>query len=231
MKILGMIGGIGPESTIDYYRSLLAAYAERDPDGSSPHLIINSIDFKHVVRLVTANELGRLAEYLVSEIKRLAASGSDFAIIAANTPHIVFEQVQEKSPLPLISIVAAACEAAKALGLRRLGLLGTRFTMQGHFYSDVFSREAIELVTPSKEDQTYVHTKYMDELVNGIFLPETHAGLLDIVGKLREEHQVDGVILAGTELPLILREPSYADIPFLDTTQIHARAAITELFA
>src|SRR5438309_2143162 len=128
MKILGMIGGIGPESTIDYYRSLLAAYAERDPDGSSPHLIINSIDFKHVVRLVTSNELGRLAEYLVGEIKRLAASGSDFAIIAANTPHIVFEQVKKKSTLPLISIVSEACEAAIALVLRRLALLGTRFT-------------------------------------------------------------------------------------------------------
>jgi aspartate racemase len=229
MKRLGIIGGIGPESTIDYYRSILTVYAERNGDASAPHLIINSIDFDKVVRLVTANELDELAGYFVTEVRRLAASGVDLALIAANTPHIVFDQIQQESPIPLISIVRATCDAAKALGLKRLTLLGTRFTMQGHFYSDVFSRESMQLVVPEKEDQTYIHAKYMNELVKGILLPETHAGLLEIIDRLRVEQDMDAVILAGTELPLILREPSHDGIPFLDTTQIHVRAAIIEM--
>src|SRR5258708_21290740 len=133
MKRLGIIGGIGPESIIDYYRSILTAYAERNGNASSPQLIINSIDFEKVVALVTANNVDALTAYCVIEVQRLAASGADFGLIAANTPHIVFDEVQRKSPIPLISIVRATCNAAKALNLNSLALLGTRFTMQGHF--------------------------------------------------------------------------------------------------
>jgi aspartate racemase len=229
MKRLGIIGGIGPESTIDYYRSILTVYAERNGDASAPHLIINSIDFEKVVKLVTANELDALTAYFLAEVQRLAASGADFGLIAANTPHIVFDEIQQQSPLPLISIVRATCDAAKALGLKKLALLGTRFTMQGHFYSDVFSRESMQLVVPGKEDQTYIHAKYMNELVKGILLPETHAGLLAVIDKLHSEQGMDAVILAGTELPLILRESSYHGLPLLDTTQIHVRATIMEM--
>ncbi len=229
MKTLGIIGGIGPESTVDYYRLIIAAYRKQRQDGSYPAIIINSIDLNKVRDLVTANALADLTEYLVAEVQRLARAGADFGLLAANTPHIVFDDLRRQSPIPLISIVEATCEAAKALALRRLGLLGTRFTMQGRFFPDVFAREGITLVVPAPDEQDYVHDKYMGELVNGIFLPETREGLLEIIGRLRKREHIEGVILGGTELPLILRDVSGQDIPFLDTTQIHVRAAIAQM--
>ena len=206
MKTLGIIGGIGPESTVDYYRLIVAAYREQKQDGSYPAIIINSIDLNKLRDLVTANALAALSEYLVAELQRLARAGADFGLLAANTPHIVFDDIRRQSPIPLLSIVEATCEAAKALGLKRLGLLGTRFTMQGRFYPDVFSAAAITLAVPTEDEQAYVHDKYMGELVNGIFLPETRERLLEIVDRLRGREGIVGVILGGTELPLILRD-------------------------
>ncbi len=228
MKTLGIIGGLGPEATMDYYRLIIAAYREQKRDGSYPAIIINSIDLNKVRDLVTANALADLTEHLVVEVQRLARAGADFGLLAANTPHIVFDDLRRQSPIPLLSIVEATCEAAKALGLKRLGLLGTRFTMQGQFFPDVFSRAAMTLVVPTEDEQTYLHTKYMDELVNGIFLAETRERLLRIIDRLKEREDIDGVILGGTELPLLLRDAS-RDIPFLDTTQIHVRAAVAQM--
>jgi aspartate racemase len=229
MKTLGMIGGVGPESTIDYYKLIISEYRERKRDGSYPPIIINSIDLNKARDLVTANALAELTGFLAVEVQRLARAGADFGLIAANTPHIVFDDIRWQSPIPLISIVEATCEAAKALGLKRLGLLGTRFTMQGRFFLDVFARADIALVVPTPDEQDYVHDKYMGELVNGIFLPETRTRLLEIVDCLRQRERIDGVILGGTELPLLLRDAPPQSIPFLDTTQIHVRAAVAEM--
>jgi aspartate racemase len=172
-----------------------------------------------------------MADYLLEEIGKLARAGANFGLISANTPHIVFDEVASKSPIPLISIVEATCTAAKALKLRRLALFGTRFTMQGTFYPKVFSREGIELVVPDATDQDYLHDKYLNELVPGKFLPETRARLLAIVDRMKANSDIDGVILAGTELPLILRDAEHNGIPFLNTTKIHCQAAVEEMFS
>ena len=110
----GIIGGIGPESTIDYYRLIVAAYREQRPDGSYPAIIINSIDLNKIRDLVTANALADLTEYLVAEVQRLARAGADFGLLAANTPHIVFDDIRQQSPIPLLSIVEATCDAAQS---------------------------------------------------------------------------------------------------------------------
>ena len=231
MKTAGIIGGIGPESTIDYYRSTIAAYREQKGDGSYPSIIINSIDLKKVVDLIEANELAQVTEYLVEEIKKLARAGADCGLLSANTPHIVFDEIRRQSPIPLISIVEATCREAKALGLKRLGLFGTRFTMQGRFYPDVFSSEGITLAVPQPEEQTYIHDKYMNELIKGVFLPETRERLWAFVDRMRERDAIQGLILGGTELPLILREGTASGIPLLDTTQIHVKALVAELLS
>src|SRR5205823_8582425 len=176
MKSLVIIGGVGPESTIEYYRNIIALYREWQRDGSYPEFIINSVDLKKGLDFMTANNLAGMADYLVEEIGKLARAGATFGLISANTPHIVFEEVASKSAIPLISIVEATCAAAKARKLKRLALFGTRYTMQGTFYPKVFSREGIELLMPDPEDQTYIHDKYLNELVPGNFLPETRAG-------------------------------------------------------
>jgi aspartate racemase len=229
MKTLGIIGGIGPESTIEYYRRIHALYRQRIPDGSAPSIIINSIDNKKLLDLVGANELGELIEYLTAEVEKLARAGATFALLAANTPHLIFDSVAQQASIPLLSIVVATCEAAKLRGLTRLGLLGTRFTMQSSFYRDALSEKQIELVVPGEEEQTWIHEKYMQELLKGIILPETRAQLLAIIKTLKERSQIDGVILGGTELSLILRDESVFGVQVLDTTQIHVEAAVAQL--
>jgi aspartate racemase len=231
MKTIGIIGGLGPESTVEYYQNIIALYRERQRDGSYPEFIINSVDLKKGLDFMTANNLGGMADYLLEEIGKLAQAGANFGLISANTPHIIFDEVASKSPIPLISIVEATCESAKARGLKKLALFGTRFTMQGTFYPKVFSREGIELVVPDATDQDYLHDKYLNELVPGKFLPETRAGLLAIIDRIKANSDIDGVILAGTELPLILRDADHHGIPFLNTTKIHCQAAVAEMFS
>jgi aspartate racemase len=231
MKTVGIIGGIGPESTIEYYRLIIAAYRERQTDGSYPSIIINSINLTILLGLIMANELDKATDHLVNEVQKLARAGADFGVIAAGTPHIVFDEVRKRSAIPLISIVEAAGEAAVRLKLKKLALFGTRFTMQGRFYPDAFAKAGITLVAPEANEQTYIHDKYMNDLVNGIILPETREHLLAILDKLKERDGVEGLILGGTELSLILRDTDHNGMPILDTTRIHAERIVAELFS
>jgi aspartate racemase len=231
MKTLGIIGGLGPESTVDYYQKIIALYLERTGGGRYPEFIINSINLRKGLDFMDADDLPGMADYLLEGIGKLARAGADFGLISANTPHIVFDQLEPRSPIPLISIVEATCASAKARNLKRLGLFGTRYTMRGAFYAKVFSREGIELLIPEPNDQDYIHEKYMNELIPGKFLPETRAGLLAIVDRLKAKSDIDGVILAGTELPLILRDADHNGVPFLDTTKIHVEAAVDEMLS
>src|SRR5215471_5566894 len=153
MKTIGLIGGIAPESTIDYYRRLLAAHRERQPDGSQPAILINSIDLKKMLGLISANQLADVTDYLVAETSRLYLAGAQVGALASNTPHIVFDEVASRSLVPLVSIVTATCAEAKRLELRKPGLFGTRFTMQGRFYPQEFSRKAIALALPTPQEQ------------------------------------------------------------------------------
>jgi aspartate racemase len=231
VKTLGVIGGVGPESTIDYYKNIIALYRERRPDSSYPQFVINSIDLQKGINFLEANDLPGMTGFLLEEIEKLPKAGAQFGIIAANTPHIVFDEVRAKSPIPFISIVEEACEYAKARNLKRLALFGTRYTMQADFYQKVFRRAGIELILPDPKEQDYIHEKYFAELVPGNFLPETRVGLFAIVDRMKSEAEIDGVVLAGTELALILRGESHNGIALLDTGKIHCHAAVTEMLS
>src|SRR4030042_1333683 len=186
---------------------------------------------KKMLDFIEANELVGLTEYLLGEVQKLARAGADLGLLASNSPHIVFDELSHQSPIPLLSIVEAACEATKKLGLKRVGLLGTRFSMQGRYYPDVFSRAGITVITPGVEEQVYIHDKYMNELVNGVIRSETRERLLAIVGRLKAQEGIEGLILGGTELPLIFRQETYNGIPFLDTTRIHVECAVTQMLS
>jgi aspartate racemase len=231
MKTVGIIGGIGPESTIEYYRSIIAGFRQRKPDGSSPSVLISSLDVNQLLSWMETNQLREVTDYLLGGLQKLVRAGADFGIIAANTPHIVFEDVQRRSPIPLLSIVEATCAESKKRGIGRAGLLGTRFTMQARFYPDVFSREGITVVVPDEDEQAYLHEKYVGELLKNTFLPETRERLLEIIHRMKEQEQIQGVILGGTELPLLLRDDTVSSIPLLDTTQIHVGAVVAELLS
>lgn len=231
MKTLGIIGGLGPESTIDYYQTIIALYRERTGDGSYPQFLINSVDLNKGRNFVIADDREGLTGMIVEEIEKLVRAGAHFGLIAANTPHLVFDEIAARSSIPLISIVEATCAAAKAKKLKKLALFGTKFTMRGDFYPKVFSRDGIDLVQPDLTDQDYIHDKYMNELVEGKFLPETKTGLLAVVDRMTEKANIDAVILAGTELPLILRDHEHNGVPFLNTTMIHCQAAVEKMFS
>ena len=226
-----MIGGVGPESTIDYYGSIIARYRKAKADGSYPQFVINSIDLNKGRSLIEVGNLTGLIQYLVEELEKLARAGAQFGLIAANTPHLVFDELQHVSPIPLISIVDATAKVAKRLGLKRVGLFATTFTIKAGFFAKTFSRYEIEVVNPEPNEQEFIHDKYMNELVEGIFLDDTRDGLLAIVDKMARDHKVDGIVLGGTELPLILRDESHNGIPLLNTTKIHVEAAVAEMLS
>jgi aspartate racemase len=229
MKTVGIIGGIGPESTIEYYRLIIEGYRQRQADDSYPSIVINSVDLNRLLDWLKADQLPSVTDYLVSEIEKLARAGVDFGALASNTPHIVFDQIRERSPIPLISIVESTRDAAQAVGLKRVGLFGTRYTMQGRFYSETFSKAGMTIFAPHEDEQAYIHEKYLGELLNNIFLPETRERLLAIVDRMKERDGIEGLILGGTELPLILRDTEHKGIPFLDTTKIHVERIVAEL--
>jgi aspartate racemase len=231
MRTAGMIGGLGPESTVDYYRSIIGRYRVRKPVGGYPHLIVNSLDVDKGIALVDSGRLGDLADYLATGMESLVRAGADFAFIAANTPHVVFDEVQRRSAIPLLSIVRAASDYAKVLGLKRLGLFGTGFTMRASFYPEEFQRVGAALVRPKEAEQEFIHRKYIDELLNNRFLPETRTQILSIAQRMKDQDGIEALVLAGTELPLLLRDSGTPGIQFLDTTLIHVEAIVNELLS
>jgi aspartate racemase len=231
MGTLGIIGGIAPESTIDYYRRLLAAYRVARAEDPCLHVLINSIDLNRLLALAGGGRLEELTDYLAAEVSALARAGAEVALFASNTPHLVFDAVQQRSAIPLISIVEATCTQAEADGLGRLGLLGTRFTMQARFYPEAFAKRGIAIVPPDPEEQEFIHSRYMGELVGGVFRPETRERVTAIIDTMIRREGLDGVILAGTELPLLIPAKTSLGVPLLDTTGIHVDAAIAHLLA
>jgi len=227
-KTLGLIGGTGPESTIEYYRLLVAKYREQ-ADGNSPPIVINSVNLKNMIEWMTAGELGKVTDYLSDAIDKLRLAGADLAALTANTPHIVFDELQARSELPLLSIVEACCDRVQELDLKTVALFGTRFTMQAPFYPTVFSRSEVKLVLPNEEEQNYIHEIYMSELLRDLFRPETRAKLLAIADAMHARDGIEAVILGGTELPLLLRAEQHNGMPLLDTTRIHVDRLVTEM--
>lgn len=253
VRTLGIVGGIGPESTIEYYRFILegcrARLAGKGPhpnllptgEGTDnpvkpvvfevPHIIIDSIDVNRGIAMLDANDLVGLTNYVSASIERLTRAGAEIALMAANTPHLVFDEVAKRATIPMISIVQATCDHARTLGLKRLGLLGTGFTMRARFYPEAFARAGVELIAPNELEISYIHDKYINELLKNNFLPESRARILDIINRMRNDERIEAVILAGTELPLLLRGAEPEGLPFLDTTLIHVRAAVDAILA
>ncbi len=221
---LGLIGGLGPESTIDYYRRLIDAWKAVTP-GTAPNIVIDSVDVDHALSLVQ-NDRPALAEYLLASVRRLAAAGADVVALTANTPHIVFDEVARVSPVPMISIVETCAAEATRLKLRRPLLLGTRFTMEASFYPEVFARRGMKVMVPDESARQRVHEIYVGELLRGVFRDESRAEIISLANQLRTILLADCVILGGTELPLLLRAPTVASLPALDTTALHVAALV-----
>lgn len=225
MKTIGIIGGIGPESTVDYYRRIIAAFQAYEPGGDNPEIVICSVNLAELMRMLEAGNLKLIADWLVDKVETLARTGVDFAAIASNTPHVVFDEVKSRSSVPLVSIVEETCRKADGLALKRPGLMGTKFTMESDFYQKEFLKRGVSLAIPCAEDRAYIHRKLFSEIELGIVKDSTRRGLLAVVERMLEKDRIDSVILGCTELPLILERDEYG-LPFLNTTAIHVESIV-----
>lgn len=224
MKRIGIIGGLGPEATVDYYQQIINAFKNGNGDLNYPEIIIYSVNMAHFIGLMREKKYEQATVYISEKIEGLKHAGADFAALSANTPHQLFDQLKERSRIPLISIVEATCNEAKSKGLKKAGLFGTDLTMKASFFPDVFRKQNIEVVTPDEEDRKLINYKLFSEIELGIFKDETRELLIGIIEKMVREQHIDSLILGCTELPLILTAETYAGIPILNTTKIHVES-------
>ena len=229
MATIGLVGGLGPESTIDYYRRIIDGWRQKGQTGT-PSIVIDSLDAQRVLRL-SRNDRDGLIDYLSASLGRLAGAGVDFAALTANTPHLVFDDLSSRCRLPLISIVEVCAQEARRRGYSRVGLLGTIFTMDAPFYPSVLARYGVDVVTPQPAEKAWLHEKYVTELLNGVFRDDTRQGVHELVARLRRDERVDGIVLGGTELPLLLTNETVGGVPALDTTRLHVDAIVERLVA
>jgi len=220
-KTIGMIGGIAPASTVDYYQRIISRFQERTGQREYPSIIINSINMTHMVNLISNDQMDELIDFLSEEIFVLEKAGAKIIFMASNTPHIVFESLVQRVKTKMVSIVDSTISYAQTKGYNRLGLFGTISTMEGDFFQDGFEASGMEIITPMPDERKYIHKIYMEELARGRFLPETKSHLLSIAKRMYQEGQIDSLILGGTELPLILKSSDMEDIELLNTTKIH----------
>lgn len=229
MKRAGIIGGLGPESTVDYYQSFIKKYQKKvNSKQKLPELFINSINMYNVFQYISDGDLDGLVDYVGDAAQKLETIGADFVVISANTPHIVFDQVRKKVNIPMISIVEATFDKANELGLKRIGLFGTKFTMENDFFKKPFLASQTEILVPTEAEQQFLHQKIVGELENGIVDPQTKKDFLEIIQNMAEKENLDGLILGCTELPMIIGEAD-TDLALLNTTEIHVDKMIEQL--
>lgn len=226
MRKLGLIGGTGPESTIDYYRLIEQGVRERT--GRLPRLVIESLSVFDVLAFCEAGDYAGLCDYLVDGFGCLAAAGADLGCLTGITPHVVFDEVQARTSIPLVSMLATTCDEAVAHGYETVGLLGTYPTMSQSFVKDALARKGVRAVVPPEDEMRYVGNKIASELELGLVLPKTRDGLCRIARRLVEEQGAQAIVLGCTELPMILGG-EVLEAPVLDVMQIHIEKLISLL--
>ena len=230
MKKVGIIGGTGPESTVDYYKSIISKFQEKIGSKEDlPELFINSINMYKMFNLLMNGQTKELIHYLTDAVQKLESVGADFVVFTGNTPHIVFEQVQEKVQVPMISMVEETYVKAQELNLEKVGLIGTKFTMENDFFKKPFISHNIEIVVPNQSEQEYIHRKIVEELENGIVNNETKRGFLNIIEQMTARDGIQAIILGCTELPMLIKNEDL-NIHSLNTAEIHINKIVDTIF-
>lgn len=225
MKTIGLLGGMSWESSLEYYRILNETVKARLGGFHSADCLMYSVDFDEVEALQHQDKWDELTEMMIDAAQRIEAGGAEILVICTNTMHKMAPEMQAAIQIPLLHIADAAGEAIKAQGLQTVGLLGTKFTMEGDFYRKRLSeRFGLNVLIPEEADRERVHNTIYGELVKGVINPESRRAFQDIIKKL-EAKGAQGVILGCTEIPLLVKQADVA-IPVFDTSCIHAEAAV-----
>ncbi len=224
MKKIGIIGGLSAESTIEYYKILVNEYKKLKGGLSSPLLIIDSLDLEEVKDLVNEDKWDDVVEIITQSARNLEKSNAEVIIIATNTIHKIFDRVQENIETPMINLLVTIAEAIKEQGIKKVGLLGTIYTMQLDFFQNALDKYNIDVIVPNQADQEYVNQVIFEELVHSILKDESKRGYLEVIKRLQEKG-AEGAILGCTEIPLLVKQEE-SPIPVFDTTTIHALAVL-----
>jgi aspartate racemase len=224
MKTIGLIGGMSWESTVPYYRHINETIRARLGGLHSARAVLYSVDFHDIEQLQRAGDWDTAGQVLADAARRLQAAGADGIVLCTNTMHKVAPAIEAACPLPLLHIADPTALAIRAAGLRTVGLLGTRFTMEQDFYSDrLRQRHGLEVLTPAMEDRATVHRIIYEELCVGIVSDASRREYRRIIGQLAARG-AQGVILGCTEIGLLVGEQDTA-LPLFDTTALHACSA------
>ena len=225
MKKLGLVGGTGPESTLVYYRELNRRIHERNGGKRFPELAVESVDLYKALGFVAERDYEGLEQYLSKAVANLEAGGADLIALTAGTMHVVFDRLRSKAGVPLVGIPETAAEAALAKGYRRVGLLGTIFTMEQDFLSGAFVAKGIEVVVPPADHRALVHRRISEELEYGVVREESVKELLFVIEEMRRESGIESVILGCTELPLALNAGN-CPVDCMDIMELHIQRLV-----
>jgi aspartate racemase len=224
MKTIGLIGGMNWQSTIEYYRIINNEVLRRTSGKHAAKIVIDSVDFGEVYMLFSNRDFEGLTTLLINSAQKLEKAGAELLMIGANTMHFAAESVQAGICVPLVNIMDATIEAIRAKGLTKVGLLGTKFTMEQDFFKQRLIANGIDVVVPGTEDREFIHQTIFTELFNATINPESKKRFLSIMDGLASEG-AQGIILGCTEIPLLIKQEDTA-LPVFDTTEIHAKAAV-----
>lgn len=225
MKKIGLVGGTGPESTLMYYKELNNRIDKLTNQSSMPDMVIESVDFRRAWNLVCDAKYEELTDYLAEKVDCLKKSGAEVISLTAGTMHIVFEQVVKKSGVDLVSIPKAVCDEALAKGIKKVGLLGTIFTMEKDYMKTDLLDAGIQVVIPNEEERFLVAKRIFEELEMGIIKESTLEEFNTIIARMRDEEGIEAIILGCTELPLLLNSNN-CEVPCLDAVAIHLNKLI-----
>jgi len=229
MKKLGLVGGVGPASTMEYYKGINEGYqkslAGPAKSGENPPMIIDSLNLAVAYDLVEKKDWENFTNLFVNSIGNLHRAGAEVAAISANTAHIVFDEISAQSPIPVIGLVDEACKAAQIQGYKKIIVFGTKFTMSSGMYEKKCAEYGIEAIVPTENDQEIINNILFPNLVAGIVLEQDKTTILEIANKMLVEYKADALVLGCTELPLII-QPDDLNTMLLDTTGIHIEAIL-----
>jgi aspartate racemase len=224
MKIIGIVGGISWVSTIDYYMAINTGVNEGLGENNAAELIIYSVNYNDIIRNNNSGNLEATYKMMLDASTHLKNCGAKAIVLAANTMHLFAERIEKTISLPVIHIARATAKEIEKKGFRKVGLLGTKFTMEMDFYKDKLKESGIEVIIPNEEDRAFIHKTIFEELGKGILKEETKARYLSIIKHLTDSGS-EGVILGCTEIPLLIKQ-SDTKTPLFDTALIHSKAAV-----
>jgi len=225
MKTIGLLGGMSWESSLEYYRIINQAVKQRLGGFHSARCVMVSVDFAEIEALQHTGDWDALTQQMIACVQQLVSAGADFTVICTNTMHKMAEEIEAATPIPLLHIADATAEAIKAQHIGTVGLLGTRFTMEGDFYRvRLQEKHGLQVIIPDLDRRKIVHRIIYEELVQGKILDSSRQAYLKIIADLQSQG-AQGVILGCTEIPLLVKQSDVA-IPIFDTTTLHAQAAV-----